>query len=112
LPDEIKAECPRADIPKRLLIEIVRKDTPEEMIALFNRVKSGEFKTDDVRKEVRKRTKRPTRTPSAIALDRVFSLSNTLEKLDLNTSNESEKVDLLAALSRLRKIIKNKYLED
>jgi ParB family chromosome partitioning protein len=112
LPEEIKKQCPRADVPKRVLIEIARKEDPKEMINLFNRVKSGEFQSDDVRKEVRKRTKRTTRTPSAIALDRVFSLSNTLEKLNLNTSNESERVDLLAALNHLRKIIENKYFKD
>ena len=112
LPKEIKDQCPREDIPKRVLIEIARKENPKEMVALFNRVKSGEFKTDDVRKEVRKRTRRTTRTPAAIAIDRTLSLSNALTKLDLNTANESERVDLLAILSKLRKIIENKYLKE
>ena len=55
----MKQECPRADIPKRILIEISRKETPEEMIELFNRVKDGQLNSEQVRKAVRKNPRTP-----------------------------------------------------
>lgn len=105
LPEEIKNECPRADIPKRVLVEIARKETPEEMITLFNLVKDGNLKGDQVRKAVRKRTKRTLRTPTAIALDRTLQLANYLPKLDLNNTEENEKLQLLTELQNLKQLI-------
>jgi ParB family chromosome partitioning protein len=112
LPQEIKDQCPRADIPKRILVEISRKDSPKEMIALFKQVLSGEFKSDDVRKEVRKRSRKTNRTAVTIAIERSIHLSNSLTKIDLSTTSENEKINLIKSLDDLSKLIQNKFLRD
>jgi ParB family chromosome partitioning protein len=111
LPKEIKEECRRADnYPRRLLVEIAKQDSPEAMIDLFNQVKEGQLKSDSVRKITRKPRERIQRSPTAIAIDRVMLLSNTLEKYDPNTAKESEKLELITILNELKKLIEGKYL--
>jgi len=105
LPEEIKEECRRADIPKRVLVEITKKKTPEEMIALFDRVKSGDIKGDQVRDEVRKRTKSPQRTPAAIAIEKTATLRQKLDKIDFDTVEENEKLELIKELQHLKNLI-------
>jgi ParB family chromosome partitioning protein len=73
LPEEVKEECRRADIyPRRLLVEIAKQKTTKNMVALFNRVKEGNLKSDQVRKIARKPQKRSMRTPAAIVSDRAL----------------------------------------
>jgi ParB family chromosome partitioning protein len=112
LPEAIREECRRADnYPRRLLVEIAKQKTPEAMIDLFNQVKEGQLKSEDVRQISRKTRKEAIRrSAAAVALDRAFSLSSTLSKLDLNTANESEKQDLLVTLNELKRLIDNKFL--
>ena len=106
LPEEIKSECRRADnYPRRLLLEISKQETPEAMIALFTQAKEGNLKSDQVRKITRKNTKRTMRTPAAIALDRTAQLANYLPKIDLNNTEENEKVQLLTELQHLKNLI-------
>lgn len=112
LPDEIKEECRRADIyPRRLLVEVAKQKTPEKMISLFNQIKTGSLKSDQVREITRKRKEPIRRTPTAIAIDRAFFLSTALSKLDLNTCSESEKIELIRSLDELSKLIQSKFLE-
>ena len=104
LPESIKEECRRADIyPRRLLVEIAKQETPEEMIALFARVKEGGLKSDQVRAVTRKQ--RVERAPLAITLDKVSALSNSLSKLDLDPLNQDEKIHLMSVLQELRQTI-------
>ena len=106
LPDEIKEEYRRADIPRRLLVEVCKQKTPEAMIALLNQIKEGQLRSDDVRKITRKKgTKRTLRTPAAIALDRTAQLANYLPKVDLNNIQENEKIQLLTELQSLNNLI-------
>ncbi len=106
LPDSIKEECRRADIyPRRLLVEIAKQDSEKAMLALFQRVKDGNLKSEEVRDIARKRPERPQRTPAAIAMDRVSALTNHLSKLDFNTIEQSEKPQLMMELNNLKKAI-------
>jgi len=106
LPEEIKAECRRADTyPRRLLIEIAKQDTTEAMVSLFNQAKAGNLKSDQVRAIARKRTDRPQRTPAAIALDKALALSTHLEKLDFETVEETQKAELFQELQNLKTAI-------
>lgn len=58
LPDEVKELCRLADISsKSLLLQIVRQETPEKMIALIERISQEGLRRDDVRRE-RSKTKR------------------------------------------------------
>ena len=105
LPDDIKKECPHEDIPKRVLIEIARKETPVEMIDLYKKYKAGLLKSDEVQKAVRKREKKSSRTLAVIALNRAIALSAYLERLDFNVAEEAEKLQLIAELQTLKKLI-------
>ena len=103
LPAEIKEECRRADTyPRRLLIEIAKQDTPEAMIDLFNQVKAGNLKSDDVRTIVRKRAEKTKRTPAEIALERILSLNTFLNKVDFTTIEKGQKKQLLTELQNLK----------
>jgi ParB family chromosome partitioning protein len=110
LPDQIKDECSRANIPKRVLVEIARQDKPEQMLSLFNQFMDGSLKSDQVREAARKRTKKPQRSPASITLDKALSLDNHLAKLDPDALEESEKGHLLNALKNLRTSI-DKFLD-
>ena len=107
LPDEIKKECPHADIPKRILIEIARKDTAEEMKNLFNRWRDGSLDNHQIRQEVRKRIKNPQRTPAAIVTEKISALVSSLEKLDLATAEETEKESFVFEIRRLKELLNN-----
>lgn len=106
LPEEVRNECRRADnYPRRLLVEIAKQKTPEAMALLFNKVKEGNLKSDQVRDLTRKRPKKDYRTPTAIATDKVLKLSRLLAKVDLEVVEKDEKDRLLAELRYLRGVI-------
>jgi ParB family chromosome partitioning protein len=106
LPDKIKAQVRRAErYPRRLLVEIAKQKTPGDMTALFDRVKTGQLKSDQVRKITRTSKKRSQKTPAAIALDRSLVLSQLLSELNLATTEASEKHALLMTLQNLRTLI-------
>lgn len=106
LPDGIKEECRRADTyPRRLLVEVAKQKTPQAMTALFSKTKDSNLKSDQVREITRKKTKRTQRTPAVIALDRALALTTYLGRLDLNTAEENEKIQLKAELQNLKKLI-------
>ncbi|MDL1978451.1 MAG: ParB/RepB/Spo0J family partition protein [Deltaproteobacteria bacterium] len=106
LPEEVKEECRRADIyPRRLLVEIAKQKTTKNMVALFNSVKEGNLKSDQVRKIARKPQKRSMRTPAAIISDRANQLCQSLEKLNLDTVEETEKLRLVRVLQDMKGLI-------
>jgi ParB family transcriptional regulator, chromosome partitioning protein len=106
LPEAIKDECRRADIyPRRLLIEIAKQKTAKAMNSLFNRIKEGSLKSEQVRDITRSQSKRSQRTPAAIALNRTLTLANSINKLDLDSIEEKEKVQLITELEQLKKLI-------
>ena len=106
LPEEVKEECRRADIyPRRLLVEIAKQKTTKGMVALFNRAKEGNLKSDQVRKIARKPQKRSMRTPAAIVSDRANQLCQSLKKLDLDTVEETEKLRLVQVLQDMKGLI-------
>jgi ParB family chromosome partitioning protein len=106
LPDNIKAEVRRAEqYPRRLLVEIAKQKTQDDMIALFDRAKTGRLKSDQVRKIARKSKKPRQRTPAAIACDRSLALSQLLSSLNFAAIEESDKHALLMSLQDLRKLI-------
>ncbi|MFW6351829.1 MAG: ParB/RepB/Spo0J family partition protein [Bacteroidota bacterium] len=111
LPEEVKRECPRADIPKRILIEIARKETSEEMIELFNQVKEGQLNSDQIRKNVRKRTRSPQRPPVQITIEKIYSLTISLKKLDLKEVEEKEKILLLKEMTKLKSVVDEMMME-
>lgn len=108
LPEQIKEECRRADnFPRRLLVEVAKQKTSEEMIDLFTKIKENNLKSGQVREITRKREKTKQRTPAAIAIEKTAILDNCLSKLDLNSIEKTEKLELLNNLERLKNSIEN-----
>ena len=106
LPEAIKEECRRADkYPRRLFVEIAKQDTPEKMIALFERVKEGNLKSDQIREITRRTRPEKLRTPAAIALEKISILEKQLHKLDFTTTEETEKLLVISELQKLKSII-------
>ena len=106
LPESIKEEVRRAEqYPRRLLVEIAKQNTPEEMQALFERVKEGGLKSDKVREITRKR-EHFERAPLAITLDKASALLKSLAKLELERLNQDEKIHLMTVLQELENTIK------
>jgi ParB family chromosome partitioning protein len=102
LPEDIKEEVRRAEqYPRRLLVEIAKQETPEEMKALFERVKEGGLKSDRVREIARKR-EHLERAPLAITLDKVSALLKSLGRLELERLNQDEKIQLITVLQELK----------
>ena len=105
LPEEIKDECRRADISRRVLIEIAKQDTPEKMTALFEKVKTNNFTSENVRKISRDTGEIKRRTPAGIAIEKTQSLYLTLSKLDTATISDEERRLLARELTYLRKAL-------
>jgi ParB family chromosome partitioning protein len=105
LPEAIKDEYRCADIPRRILLEVAKQKTPEEMMALLNQIKEGNLKSDQVRSITRK-PRTANRPAIAVAVERVRYLTNYLEKLDLNAEqNQADKILLLGELQQLKNLI-------
>jgi len=107
LPEEIKKDCRRADIPKRVLVEIAKQKTPEAMMELFKKAKNGNLKSDNMRKLSRNGEEPKRRTPAGIAIEKAQSLYITLSKLDTATISDEERRQLVQELNHLRKALEN-----
>ncbi|MBT4484297.1 MAG: ParB/RepB/Spo0J family partition protein, partial [Candidatus Latescibacteria bacterium] len=107
LPDSVKDECRRADISRRVLIEVSKQKTPEEMTALFEKVKTDNLTSESVRKISRKDGDMKRRTPAGIAIDKTQNLYLTLSKLDTATISDEEREILAQELRYLRKVLDN-----
>lgn len=106
LPEEIREECRRADqYPRRLLVEVAKQKTPKEMTALLGQVKMGGLKSTELREIVRKGIKSRNRTPATIALEKIHALNKHLKKFNLRTAEESQKIQLVEELNRLKSLI-------
>ena len=102
LPETIKDECRRADISRRVLVEIAKQDTPEEMTALFEKAKTGNLTSEKVRKISRNTEDMKRRTPAGIAIEKTQNLYLTLSKLARATISDEERRLLTQELTYLR----------
>lgn len=105
LPLSIRDRCLEADIPKRILVEIARKNTEQEMIDLFERVLSGELNSEQIREVARKRNRKQYTKKNSLtmALERITLLSTSLSKIDFSKTNADEKIILLQEIAQLKK---------
>lgn len=106
LPEEIKDECRRADIPRRTLVEIVKKNTSEEMLALFAQVKSGEITGGNIRQLTRQKKTRVVNAPLEIAIRKLKEATTSIKKLDAAGMEEGEKEQLRQEFNELSRLIK------
>ena len=105
LPETVKDECRRADISRRVLIEIAKKKTAEEMTALFEKVKNENLTSEHIRKISRRDGEIKRKTPAGIAIDKTQNLYLTLSKLDTATISDEERELLAQELRYLRKAL-------
>lgn len=109
LPAAIKEEVRRAELyPRRLLVEIAKQESEDQMVALFRQVKAAGLKSDQVRQLTRSQVinKRP---PLAILLEKVQALANHLERLEVNHLHPEERLALLTSLQALHQTL-NRFL--
>ena len=100
----------RADISRRVLVEIAKQDTPEEMAALFEKAKTNNLTSEKVRKIARNTEDMKRRTPAGIAIEKTQSLYLTLSKLDTATISDEERRILAQELLSLRKALDSMVL--
>lgn len=106
LPEPIKEECRRADnYPRRLLVEVAKKKTQEEMLDLFAQVQSGSLKSEDVRQITRRKAKNARRSAALLAFEKIGSLTRHVKKLNLETLPDTDRAQLLTELQKLKQII-------
>lgn len=103
LPDSIKDEIRQNEYSRRLLVEVAKRNTQEEMISLFNKIKENNLKSGQVRKITRNQNEK--RSSAVIALDKAFGLSKHLSGLDFSSIQDDEKINLLKELENLRNYI-------
>ena len=100
LPENLRNKCRTSDIPKSILLEIAKQKDKKAMFSLYETVKNGGLKTRAVRDITR--PPRTKRTPTAITIERILNLSNTLTRLNLESSKSEERLQFLTALEKLR----------
>jgi len=110
LPDEIKNELKsdvrRAELfPRRLLIEIAKEKTPDAMFSLFNLVKTGKLKSDQVRSLTRNKKTSDTPSPSILTKKKINSLIGYLQKIDIQAIEKDEQVEIISDLHKLKQLL-------
>ncbi len=105
LPEVIKKEVRRVEhsVPKRVLIQIARQKTPERMTVLFRRLQKQHEKACEI--GVKERPKKKVRTMAAIVVSKAAELIHGIERLDLGTTEDREKMELRSELERLKAAI-------
>jgi len=96
LPEEIKDEVRHSDYPLRMLVEIAKQKTVEDMLELFTRIKQNNLTSSEVRAAARsQKALRKDRTPITIIKTRVHSLLRCLKGLNpakIEETSERDKV--------------------
>lgn len=84
LPESIKSECHSANgYPRRLLVEIAKCETEDEMVILFEKAKKERFKSDHIRSLRKGRSNSLKESLASTITNRARQLSVSLSKLDM-----------------------------
>ena len=103
LPEEIKKTANEdSKYSRRILVEIARQRTVEDMKKLFNRVSQDDLKSDDIRRLTRKKNESCKRTPAAMAIEKVSLAAKQLDKLNIITIEQNERTMLFEEMRKLR----------
>jgi len=107
LPESVKEECRRVDIyPKRMLFEIVRQKTPEKMTALFEKIKAGNLKSDQVKELTgKKRSLFPRQISAGWLSSKIAGLISHIGKINAADMEQSEREQLFQDMEKLRAAI-------
>jgi len=113
LPSSIKDECRRADNhSRRVLVEVAKQSSHEEMVALFNKIKKNNLSSDEVRKLTRKK-KDPKPQVSEVQnlSNKTTQFLKQLEKVMSLERNESETALLTETLNSIKTAIEASLVE-
>jgi len=90
LPEKIKSECREVSTySRRMLVEIARVDSPDEMVKLFEKAKNFKLKSDTVRAQKGEKV-----SPAEALRLKVEKFHNTLNKADFDSfGDELTKVE-------------------
>lgn len=111
LPEEIREESRTSDIPKSVLIEIVRAKEPEAQRALWDRVKGGgTVRSVRATKKSGEVKDAQTLTPTTKALAAARSLLRRLEELKPGelTANHDQYQELLRVKTQIDELVRQK----
>jgi ParB family chromosome partitioning protein len=106
LPESIKSECRSANgCPRRLLVEIAKCETEEEMVLLFERAKKERFKSDHIRSLRKGRSDSLKESLAMTITNRARQLSISLSNLDMSTIDDGERQLLFDELIGLKEAL-------
>jgi len=110
LPESIKSECRSANgYPRRLLVEIAKCETEDEMVILFERVKKERFKSDHIRSLRKCRSDSLKESLAMTIRNRARQLSLSLSKLDMSAIDDGERQPLFDELTRLKETLDHMF---
>jgi ParB family chromosome partitioning protein len=103
LPESIKSECRSANgYPRRLLVEIAKCKTEDEMVLLFERAKTERFKSDHIRSLRKCRSDSLKESLATTITKRARQLSISLSNLDMSAIDDGERQPLFDELNGLK----------
>lgn len=107
LPRIIKEECTLNNIyPRRVLIEVAKQKSPENMVSLFNQVKKLRLTSEEVRKMTRTTASKEKLSAEDVIFARLKSLHKYLISIDLETISLQRKSFLKRLKSLLEEVSK------
>lgn len=104
LSEEIKTECLSLNIPKRNLIELAKINNSKQLVSLFNKLKKGLINRDDIKKRNTKTIKLKDKIISKLKI-----ILKDMEKSDLDSLIDQDKIDILGAFGELSVFIEKKF---
>jgi len=107
LPAEVRAECRTSDIPKSVLLEVAKRGTEEEMVALYNKVKNDDLTVAAIRKLTRPRKAYLRNLPEDLAISKLQEIKKIIGQLDLASVDQAKKELLKQGLADLNEVINN-----
>lgn len=104
LSEDIKTECLSLNIPKRNLIELAKINNSKKLISLFNKLKKGLINREDIKKQSTKTIKLKDKI-----ISKLKRTLNEMEKADLDSLIDQDKIDILDAFGELSVFIEKKF---
>jgi ParB family chromosome partitioning protein len=109
LPEPIKAQCPRVDIPKRALIAIAREKDAAKQLDLFNIALAGTMPSEELIAQTVKtprKPKAPHRAAMVLLRERIQNLNTYMNKVTPDGTPPDELSACLQDLEELKKSIR------
>jgi ParB family chromosome partitioning protein len=105
LPSKIKDECRRADsISRRVLVEVAKQDSHNDMLNLFAQIKKNKLSSDDVRKITRKKKSSQTdifKQTSSKAIGFIKQVNQAITAV----KDENQRDFLIEALNKVKAVV-------